>query len=255
MRRSHILLSVLLVIVGLTLTGCSNPTSPSGGKGVRLSGVALGPNAAVTSSSRLSSMADGSESTITVTVEGTSISTTISGNGTFELEGLPSGSFTLVFTQDGVVIGTVSVNGVPEETEIKVVVQIKDETVILIKLEMSTGDDDDDDSDDDGEKTCAINGGKVGNRIELEGNVSGAGGSTFTMLVNGNRSTAEVNVDASGASFKCNGKKDKSGEAVCDATSLSNGAKVHVSGTLTTCSLTAADVTATKVMIQKGGSD
>ena len=200
--------------------------------------------------SSVRSMADGSGGTITVTVEGTSISTTISGNGTFELEGLLSGSFTLVFTKDGVVVGTVSVNGVPESTEIKIVVQIETTTVILIKLEMG-----DDSEDNDSEKTCAISGGKVGSGIELEGNVTSATGAAFIMQVNGNRSSASVNVDAAGASFKCNGKKDKSGETTCDATSLSAGDKVHVSGTLTTCSMTDASVTATKVMIQKGGND
>jgi hypothetical protein len=252
MRRSHVLLLIALVAVGLTLAGCSSPTSSSGGQGVTLRGVALGPNAAFSSSSVRSMDDAGSGGTITVTVEGTTISTTISGNGTFELEGLPTGSFVLIFEQDGVVLGTVSVNGVPEGAEIKIVVKVDTTTVILIKLEMN---DDDEDGDDDSDKTCAINGGTVGSGIQLEGNVTSATGSAFVMQVNGNRASVPVNVDAAGASFKCNGKKDKSGESVCDATSLSAGAKVHVGGTLTSCSLSEASVTANKVTIQKGGGN
>jgi len=60
-----------------------------------------------------------------------------------------------------------------------------------------------------------------------------------------------VNVSASGASFKCNGDK---GSADCK-TSLKAGDKVHVRGTLTSCSLEQASVTATEVKVQKSDDD
>jgi hypothetical protein len=93
--------------------------------------------------------------------------------------------------------------------------------------------------------TCAIAGGTVGSGIELEGSISSASGSTFSMAVNGERSDAAVSVDASGASFQCAGVK-----GACDASLIKAGAKVHVSGTLTSCSTSAAQVKASEVKFQ-----
>ena len=67
------------------------------------------------------------------------------------------------------------------------------------------------------------------------------------LRVNGNRSSGLVDVAGSGASYVCNGKK---GSSDCKA-NLLPGAKVHVRGNLTSCSTSAASVTATEVMIQK----
>jgi hypothetical protein len=103
--------------------------------------------------------------------------------------------------------------------------------------------------DDDGAQGCMISGGKVGKKIELEGTI--AAGSTvhfFQLLVNGNRATGPVDVDATGASLKCNGKKTT--PAQCEA-QVTAGAKVHVSGMLETCDAVRADVTASEVKVQK----
>jgi len=78
----------------------------------------------------------------------------------------------------------------------------------------------------------------VGSGIQLEGAISSATGSIFTMAVNGERSGADVTVDASGASFQCAGIK-----GACDASLIQAGQKVHVSGTLTSCTQSAAAVT------------
>jgi hypothetical protein len=73
------------------------------------------------------------------------------------------------------------------------------------------------------------------------------------MQVNGNRvkptggGDGLVDVNAAAASFKCNGKPSTND---CKL-QLVTGAKVHVRGTLTACSTSAASVTATEVMIQK----
>jgi hypothetical protein len=180
---------------------------------------------------------------ITVTVqENTSISTKVSANGTFELEGLPAGTFTLVFTVDGTVIGTVTITSVPSTAEINLVVQVTTTTVITIKVEINGTDE----TNSGGDKTCAISGGTVGSGIQLEGSISAANGSSFTMDVNGERSSAAVTVDASGASFSCAGVK-----GTCDASLIQAGQKVHVGGTLTSCSLTAATVKASDVKFQK----
>jgi hypothetical protein len=44
-----------------------------------------------------------------VRVDGTSLSVDVSANGTFQLKGIPGGTFTLVFLADGVEIGRVVV--------------------------------------------------------------------------------------------------------------------------------------------------
>jgi hypothetical protein len=182
---------------------------------------------------------------ITVTVQGTSISTTISGNGTFELDGLPAGTFTLVFSSNGVIIGTITITSIPTQAEINLVVQITT-TVVLVKVEVNgTDETDNENNNNNGSKTCLIDGGTMGSEIELEGSVSSASGKTFKMSVNGNRASGLVSVDATTASFDCAGIK-----GTCDATLLQAGAKVHVSGNLTTCSLTTATVKATEVKFQ-----
>src|SRR5258708_18977197 len=91
MKRRHVLLPAIAVLA-LTLSGCgSSPTSPSGTSArVNLHGLALGQNAASTSSAS-GYRAMSTSGSITVTVLGTSLSTTISGNGGLELEGLPAG--------------------------------------------------------------------------------------------------------------------------------------------------------------------
>lgn len=242
MKRSQVLLPAVIAVLALTLSACgsSSPTSPSGtSAGVNLHGLAMGQSSAsASSSSGFRAMSTGSS--ITVTVQGTSISTTISANGTFELEGLPAGTFTLVFSSNGVTLGTITITSVPTQGEVNVVVQITATTVVLVKVEVNGTD-----TTDNQTKTCLISGGTVGSSIELEGSVSSASGKTFQMSLNGERAAGPVTVDASTASFDCAGIK-----GTCDATLLKAGAKVHVSGTLTTCSLTAAQVKATQVKFQ-----
>src|SRR5262249_8637858 len=113
------------------------------------------------------------------------------------------------------------------------------------------GDDQGDDNDNQGDgstKSCMIEGGKVGQGIELEGNVDSGSSSAFKMSVNGNRSGGLVDVNAAGASFQCKGDKDNSSQ--CKA-SVTAGAKVHVQGSLDSCSQSAAHVTASEVKVQK----
>ena len=245
-------LYLALLIAGLPLVGCggSSPTSPSGAGKVVLHGVAVGADGASMASGGGVTAQAASKDKVTVTVQGTSISTTVSANGTFELEGLPAGDFTLVFTIYTTVIGTITITGVPSSGEIKIVVQITVTTVVLINLEI-----DDQENDDDASKTCLINGGKMGKKIELEGNVDSGNAAAFKMKINGERSSGLVDVDALHAQFKCNG--DKSSSAATCKDTVKPHAKVHVSGTLMTCTTSAAQVVATEVKVQKaeGGED
>jgi hypothetical protein len=61
-----------------------------------------------------------------------SIKTTVGEDGTFTLRGLPSGSFTLVFTQLGVEIGTLSFQEVAPNQQITISVQLVGGEVVLV---------------------------------------------------------------------------------------------------------------------------
>ena len=239
--------AVVGALLALGACGSDNPAGPSATR-VHLKGTVLGAPTSVFTESAASTQS-ASSGKITVTVqEDPSLTVTVSGNGTFEISGLPLGSFTLVFSRDGVVLGTVAVNGVQPDVEITVVVKVTGNNVVLVSLEMGDGPDQADNPGQGNNKACMIEGGKVGRGIELEGNVASGDSSHFKMSINGNRSGGLVDVSANGASFQCKG--DKTSSAQCKA-KVGDGAKVHVSGSLDSCSQNAAQVTASKVMVQK----
>ncbi|HVD78668.1 MAG TPA: hypothetical protein VNH43_13720 [Vicinamibacteria bacterium] len=242
----RIRLFVVLFAATLLRCGGANPASPSG-PGVTLEGMVLqGASVASAGSAGVSAQsARGGRITVTVQ-EDPSQSTTVSGNGSFKLDNVPVTGFTLVFSVDGVVLGSISISPVQATTtiKIKIVVQVTDH-VELVDLEMN---DDNEDPGNQDPKTCMINGGRAGEHIELEGVVASGGSDQFQLRVNGNRSSGLVDVTAAGASFKCQG--DKSSSATCKA-SVKAGAQVHVKGTLTACTTSVASATATQVMVQK----
>lgn len=155
-RSGVILLAFLMAFLPLVGCGGNNPASPSpSGKGAVLRGVVLGEGASA-SSGDVSAMST-SAGRITVSVqENTSITTTVSSNGTFELENIPTGNFTLVFTSNSTtVLGTARVRGVPADGHVVIVVQVTVITIIVINIEINgvpvphPGDDDHHDDDDD----------------------------------------------------------------------------------------------------------
>jgi hypothetical protein len=251
MSPRRIRLFVVFAAAALVRCGGANPESPSAA-GVSLEGmVRQGPGAGSAGSAAVSAQsASGGRITVTVQ-EDPSQSTTVSGNGSFKLENVPVTGFTLVFSVNGVVLGSVSISPVQATTKIKIkiVVQVTDH-VELVDLEMNDENEDQGGSNQGNQdpKTCMINGGRAGEHIELEGVVASGGSDHFQLRVNGNRSSGLVDVTASGASFKCQG--DKSSSATCQA-SVKAGAQVHVKGTLTACTTSAASATATQVMVQK----
>ena len=99
--------------------------------------------------------------------------------------------------------------------------------------------------------TCMINGGRAGEGIELEGNVATGVYPTFTMRVNGNRAAGPVTVDAASATVQCSPSSGPNAPSTgqCQAR-VSGGQKIHVRGTLVSCSATAAVVTASRVTVQ-----
>lgn len=241
-RYAFLLFAVSAAV--LSSVACGNsPASPSGAVVVR--GTVLGATAGtVNAQSAGASAHSAAGGPITVTVqEDPSITVTVSGNGTFVLEGLPTGTFTLVFTRDGVTLGTVTVSGVGGGAEVKIVVQVNGSTVVLIELKV-----DDRDVDAGEAKTCVINGGRQGDSIQLEGHVDSGSPSSFKLNVNGNRASRLVDVITSGAlSYQCVGQAAR---GTCPPDPLA-GAQVHVSGTLTSCDTIGALVTASEVKVQK----
>jgi len=99
---------------------------------------------------------------------------------------------------------------------------------------------------------CMIEGGAPGRGIELEGTISSGSASAFTLAVDGGRSSSGVNVLAGSASIVCTPPSGPNAPtpAQCSA-SVKPGAKVHVSGTLNTCTATSAQVSASRVQVQK----
>jgi hypothetical protein len=241
MDRRLALLLVGVLAGALGAAGCGDsPSSPSGAVVVR--GTVLGAPAGSLSAQSAGAVASSGAGAITVTVaEDPSITVTVSGNGTFVLEGLPLGTFTLVFQRDGVTLGTVRVTGVGAGAEVKVVVQVDGSVLVVVELKV-------DDQDAAGSASCIINGGRAGEGIELEGNVASGTASLFKLQVNGNRASQLVDVSTSGpSSFQCVGQP---GKGDCPPSPLA-GSKVHVRGTLTSCSTSAALVTASEVKVQK----
>ncbi|PYQ19051.1 MAG: hypothetical protein DMF81_23150 [Acidobacteria bacterium] len=236
---------LVVLIAAAAMWRCgSSPTSPSGG--VKLQGVVVQDATATSASAGVSARSAAKAGKIVVTVqENPSLSVTVSGNGTFEIQGLPAGGFTLVFSVNGATVGQITITAVAEGTTIKIVVRVSDQEVELVDME--TDDDTGSGNGDQGTKICMIEGGKPGAGIELEGNVDSGTSSQFKLRVNGNRSSGLVDVAAAGASYKCNGNK---GGSDCKS-NLKTGSKVHVGGNLTSCTTSAASVTATEVMIQK----
>ena len=227
--------------------GGGSPSSPSGSGGVAVQGVVVGDGTSFTASSGAGPSAAQAQK-ITVTVAGTSITAEVSANGTFELKGIPSGSFTLVFLVDGIKIGEVLISA-PEGSEVKLVVQVKNSVLVVVEIKVETGGTAASPSPTPTTSACWVNGGTVGQGIELEGDVTGGTSTAFKMAVNG-RADTPIDVNASSASFRCIGGAKAPTDAECKA-SIKTLPKVHVSGRLDSCTPSAAMVIASEVKIQK----
>lgn len=244
MKRRTLVSWAAVVVAVVVSAGCGSesPTGSSGAGGVVVQGVVLGDGASVSAADTQPSASSARK--VTVRVEGTSLTVDVSASGTFQFTGIPSGTFTLVFLADGVEIGRVVVTA-GEGSEVKVVVQVTDSTLVLIeiKVEGSAGSK----HDDPASSSCAVNGGKEGARIELEGTVASGTATRFYLTATG-RSSAAVLVNASSASFQCVGSAKTTSDAQCKG-SVTTGAKVHVRGTLMSCAT--GEVTASEVKVQK----
>jgi hypothetical protein len=242
-RRALSSLCVVAAAVVAAACGSDSPSSPSGG-GVLVQGVVIRGGADVGASSRVPAAAANGQK-ITVKVDGSSLTAEVSANGTFELKDIPGGTFTLVFLVDGVEIGRVVVTA-EEGSEVQIVVQVKDSVLVLIEVNVEGPGSGPGPTPSPG--SCLVNGGRVGQGIELEGDVSSGDYQAFQMSAAG--ANGLVDVSAAAASFRCIGNAKVPSDAECRL-SVKSGAKVHVKGTLMACSTTKADVTASEVKVQK----
>jgi hypothetical protein len=247
MKRLHwaAVLAVVAAAVVTAACGSESPTGSEGGGGVAVQGVVLGGGAASVGAADTGT-ASSQAKKVTVRVEGTSLTVDVSANGTFQFVGIPSGTFTLVFVADGVEVGRVVVTAA-EGSEVKIVVQVQGSALVVIDIKIETSDPTTPPTSGGG--SCSVNGGNVGQGIELEGNVVSGSSSSFKLSVNG-RASFPIDVNASSASFKCVGQAKTSSDAECKA-SVKTGAKLHVRGTLMSCAASSAQVTAAEVKVQK----
>ena len=245
MQRLVLMRWAAVVIAALMAVACGgeSPTGANGG-GVVVQGVVMGDSASASAADTRSPQASQAKK-VTVKVEGTTLTVDVNANGTFQLTGIPSGTFTLVFLADGVEVGRVVVTA-GDGSEVKIVVQVTAGQLIVVEIKVENGSNA---SPPPTSSSCSVNGGTVGQKIELEGNVESGSSAAFKLSVNG-RAGFPIDVNAASASFKCVGGAKTSSDAECKA-SVKSGAKVHVSGTLMTCTTSSASVTATEVKVQK----
>ena len=96
-------------------------------------------------------------------------------------------------------------------------------------------------------RACIINGGRVGDGIELDGRIAAGTLPVFTMTVDGNGASGPVTIQAGAAAIRCDGPS--ASPAACPARVVA-GAAIHVTGTLSACSASAAEVAAREVRLQ-----
>lgn len=144
--------------------------------------------------------AQNASTTLTVSISGTNISTTVDGNGMFELTGVPPGDVTLKFSGAGV-NASITLTGVPASSQISITVSLNGNSA---RLESEKRDDDEDERENDDEG-------------DLEGTVSNRSGSCPTLTFTVQATTIKTNSATKFDSGQC--------------AQVVNGVKVEVEGT------------------------
>lgn len=120
--------------LGIALAACSgNPAAPTSTQGVTLVGTVVG---GVAASSAHAASVGTSAATVTLTVlveENPAITATVGAEGSFTLRGLPTGSFTLLFQQNGVTIGTLPFTAVNANQQITITVMVSNGSIVLLE--------------------------------------------------------------------------------------------------------------------------
>lgn len=247
MHRRTLLTWIAVVAAATVGCGGGSPSAPSAaGAGVEVQGVVLPEGSAFVASSGTHPSIAAAEKVV-VTVQGTTITAEVSANGTFVLKGVPSGSFTLVFTVGGKEIGSIPISAA-DGSEVKVTVRVRNGVLVVVEVRIERPQP----GASPSPATCVISGGRVSEGIELEGTKTKGTWSSFTMEVNGERGRAPVGVTVpSTATIRCIGGAKTESVDACKTLLTEKQPRVHVRGTLTACDPATATVTATEVKVQK----
>jgi hypothetical protein len=126
-RTCLVVVAVFMLAAGAFIA-CGNPSGPDA-QGIVVRGTVQGAGTL-----RAASVSAASAATVTVSVpENPSISTTVGGDGSFTLRGLPEGGFTLVFKNGATEIGRLSFSEVKANQEITLTVQVSTSGVVLLE--------------------------------------------------------------------------------------------------------------------------
>ncbi|MEO5761998.1 MAG: carboxypeptidase-like regulatory domain-containing protein [Vicinamibacteria bacterium] len=227
LSRSLVLFSVAALV--LTACGGGSLSGPSATGGVVVNGSVIG--AAGSSAATAANFGFSSQSvtmassvgTVTVSVQGQpSITTTVSADGSFTLRGLPSGSFTLVFSRDGTQLGTLSFGSVMPNQEVTITVSVTATTVALVQ-EQRTG---------------------VGHGdLEIEGLIA----QVVTLNASGD---SRFIIDQKTVVVRPGQTAIREGDAARQLTDLTVGRRVHVKGTYLPMEGSVQPLLATEIVLQ-----
>jgi hypothetical protein len=141
---TRILTCVAAGLILLAAAACQfTPTAPFkgfDGKGSRVEGHFDSTGSGEATRSALTTAATAGNTVgvqgIVVTIrERPSVTATVDSNGGFTLTGIPSGSFTIVFTRDGVTVGEISLQYVRKNQAVRITVVLISDEVVLVKEE------------------------------------------------------------------------------------------------------------------------
>jgi hypothetical protein len=134
LRAFSILCVAVMAVLAVAACSGHGPLGPSSPQGVVLKGSVLGANASGAVNRVGAMSATTATDIITVTVqEDPSITATVGSDGSFTLRGLPAGGFTLVFTQGGTVLGTLTFTEVKPNQEIAITIDVSSGIVVLVE--------------------------------------------------------------------------------------------------------------------------
>jgi hypothetical protein len=178
---------------------------------------------------------------ITITVlQFPSLHTTVNLGETAVITGLPPGSYTLVFTQNGATIGTQLIVGVQPGEQIQITVVFDGGFFVMVVVVIGN-------SSLPPPTPCTLDGRSVGASLTVEGVVVSGNAEAFREDRNGTYAQDLFDIEAATASYVCVGQAKRGS---CKS-NLKAGSQVHVTGALLGCRGTVVVLNASEVKIQK----
>jgi hypothetical protein len=196
---------MLAVVALIVVPACSTTTSPSG------SGITINGTVTTSATTERVGARPALSGTLTVTVVGTGVSTTVDGNGHFTFTGVAAGDVVLRFDGTGTTNATVTVSSLASGDTATIVISIQGNSATLVSDDRSNGN----------------------NLTQVEGQITSISNGINTFIVNG------VTVETTAGTTIVNGSTPATFAA------LTLGTRVHVDGTPD-----GANLMATRIEIQ-----